>query len=135
MITIYKYNLVSVIDLISGTKVTELLKLPTGARVLSIGVQRDNVCAWILLDNEAPTNNNVHVQFIGTGWPVRFPDDVPNPIFVDTISLYNGDFIYHVFMGEVNSNWNIPCETNTEESKVVDIESLEYELGKRESDY
>ena len=38
-------------------------------------------------------------------------------------------------MGEINSNWNIPCETNTEESKVVDIESYEYELGKRESDY
>ena len=88
MITIYKYELVSVIDLISGAKVTENLKLPTGARVLSIGVQRDTVCAWILLDNEAPTNNNVHVQFIGTGWPVRFPNDVPNPIFDDIFLLF-----------------------------------------------
>ena len=63
MITINKYELVSVIDLISGTKVAELLKLPTGARVLSVGVQNNKVCAWVLLDNEAPTTNDVYVQF------------------------------------------------------------------------
>ena len=131
MITIYKYELVSVIDLISGTKVAELLKLPTGARVLSVGVQKDKVCAWILLDNEAPTNNKVYVQFIGTGWPVRFPDDVPNPIFVDTVSLYDGDFMYHVFMGEVSSNWNVPTGPEPEDPIFLDTEP---ELEMQESD-
>lgn len=122
MITIYKYELVSAIDLISGTKVAELLKLPTGARVLSVGVQKDKVCAWILLDNEAPTTNNVYVQFVGTGWPVRFPNDVPNPIFVDTVSLYDGDFMYHVFMGEVNLNYNAPTGPELEDPTFLDIE-------------
>ena len=122
MITIYKYELVSVIDLISGAKVAELLNLPTGARVLSVGVQKDTVCAWILLDNEAPAANKVYVQFIGTGWPVRFPEDVPAPMFVDTVSLYNGDFMYHVFMGEVNSNWSVPVSPEPKDPTVPDTE-------------
>lgn len=108
MITINKYDLVSVTDLISGAKVAELLKLPTGARVLSVGVQKDIICAWILVDTEIEATNNVYVQFVGTNWQVRFPEDVPNPMFVDTVFLYNGDFTYHVFMGEVNANWNVP---------------------------
>ena len=108
MITIYKYDLVSVIDLISGTKTSEFLKLPTGARVLSVGIQKDIICAWILLDNEIEATNDLYIQFVGTGWPIKFPQDVPNPIFVDTISLYDGDFMYHVFMGELQSNWNVP---------------------------
>lgn len=114
MITINKYDLVSVIELISGAKVAELLKLPTGARVLSVGVQKDIICAWILLDNEAPATNNVYVQFVGTGWPIRFPDDVPNPMFVDTVSLYDGDFMYHVFMGEVQTTDNTPISPEQE---------------------
>lgn len=122
MITIYKYELVSVIDLISGAKVAELLNLPTGARVLSVGVQKDTVCAWILLDNEAPATNKVYVQFIGTGWQVRFPEDVPAPMFVDTVSLYNGDFMYHVFMGEVNTNWNVPVSPEPKDPTVPDTE-------------
>lgn len=134
MITIYKYELVSAIELISGSKVAELLKLPTGARVLSVGVQKDKVCAWILLDNEAPATNKVYVQFIGTGWPVRFPNDVPNPIFVDTVSLYDGDFMYHVFMGEVNSNWNVPTGPEPEDPTFLDAEPHEPELEMQESD-
>lgn len=130
MITIYKYELVSVIDLISGAKVAELLNLPTGARVLSVGVQKDKVCAWILLDNEAPATNKVYVQFIGTGWPVRFPEDVPAPMFVDTVSLYNGDFMYHVFMGEVNTNWNVPVSP---EPKGPAVPETEPELEMQES--
>lgn len=61
MITINKYELVSVIDLISGTKVAELLKLPTAARILSVGVQNDKVCVWVLLDNETLATNDVYV--------------------------------------------------------------------------
>lgn len=132
MITIYKYELVSAIDLISGTKVAELLNLPTGARVLSVGVQKDKVCAWILLDNEAPATNKVYVQFIGTGWPVRFPNDVPNPIFVDTVSLYDGDFMYHVFMGEVNSTWNVPTGLEPVDPTFLDAEP---ELEMQTSEY
>lgn len=131
MITIYKYELVSVIDLISGAKVAELLNLPTGARVLSIGVQKDTVCAWILVDNEAPATNKVYVQFIGTGWQVRFPEDVPAPMFVDTVSLYDGDFMYHVFMGEVQSNWNVPISPEPKDTTVPDTEP---ELEMQESD-
>lgn len=131
MITINKYDLVSVIDLISGIKVAELLNLPTGARVLSVGVQKDKVCAWILLDNEAPATNKVYVQFVGTGWSVRFPDDVPNPMFVDTVSLYDGDFMYHVFMGEVQSNWNVPTGPEPKDTTVPDTEP---ELEMQESD-
>ena len=126
MITINKYELVSEIDLISGTKVAELLKLPTAARILSVGVQNDKVCVWVLLDNETLATNDVYVQFVGTGWEVRFPDNVPNPIFVDSVSLYGGDFVYHVFMGEVNSNWNMPGESNHKDLTVPDSGSSEH---------
>lgn len=114
MITINKYDLVSVTDLISGAKVAELINLPAGARVLSVGVQKDIICAWIIVDTEIEATNTVYVQFIGTNWQVRFPEDVPNPMFVDTVSLYNGDFAYHVFMGEVNTNWNVPVSPEQE---------------------
>ena len=126
MITIYKYELVSEKDLILGNKVAETINLPTGARVLSVGVQNNKVCTWVLLDNEVLITNNVYVQFVGTGWEVRFPDNIPNPIFVDTVSLYGGDFMYHVFMGKVNSNWNIPGDSNHKDPTVPDSGSSEH---------
>ena len=71
----------------------------------------------------------------------RFPNDVPNPIFVDTVSLYDGDFMYHVFMGEVNSNWNVPTGPEPEDPIFLGVDpkdpivpDTEPELEMQESD-
>lgn len=82
MRTIYKYTL----------PVTDIARadMPAGAKVLTVQVQRGEVCIWALVD---PSNREETRRFriAGTGHPID--DDVGS--FIGTVQL--GALVFHIF--------------------------------------
>ncbi len=87
MKVIWKYEL-PVMDL-------RTLQMPEGAEILSAQMQRNKLCLWAMVESE---NKKVdrYIEIIGTGNPVEETLNVVR-IFIDTIQLYGGDLIFHVF--------------------------------------
>ncbi len=72
-----------------------ILKMPESAEILSAEVQRNKLCLWVMVESE---NKKVarFIEIIGTGNPIEETLNVVR-IFIDTIQLYGGDLIFHVF--------------------------------------
>lgn len=83
MISIYKYT-------IKDKKWAEVM--PRGARILSVGAQRGQICLWALVDTEAPEEARCF-RVYGTGRPV----EVENLLFIGTVILGEGDLVWHIF--------------------------------------
>lgn len=68
------------------------IPMPTGAKILSVQVQRGQPCVWVLCNPEAkPATRKLRVY--GTGH--ELPD---NPgTFVGTFQLEDGQLVFHVF--------------------------------------
>jgi hypothetical protein len=84
MKTIYKYTLA-----INGD---DLIQLPKHSTILSLQVQNNKPCIWVLIDpNEAM--EDIHFVTYGTGHEIRpgLGD------FVGTYQLNDGEFVFHVF--------------------------------------
>jgi hypothetical protein len=84
MKTIYKYEL-SVED-------NQIIKMPDGAKFLSLQTQNENPCIWMLVDTE---NKLVDIHFVtyGTGHEIKSGLGE----FVGTYQLNNGRLVFHVF--------------------------------------
>lgn len=83
MKTIWKYALETV-----GTQES---MMPTGAQVLSVGLQHGKICVWVLIDDERPVQM-VQFAIVGTGnhcWCSTWP-------FIGTVQ--QPPFVWHVFM-------------------------------------
>lgn len=87
MQSIYKYPL-SFID-------TQEIELPTGAQVLTVQVQRDNLQLWALVDPEIETVEKRKFIVIGTGNPIN--DLINTVVYISTIQIYGGALVFHVF--------------------------------------
>lgn len=86
---IYKYLLPD-----TRTQLTATIQLPAGARILSIGVQRNQPMLWAQVDPEAPLRRR-KLFYCDTG------DQEPehrDATFLGTLLLDDGDFVSHVFV-------------------------------------
>ncbi len=83
MRTIYKYTL-NPKDL--------NVRMPIGARLLSVAEQNNQICVWAEVDSEADTEL-VGFEVFGTGHELT--DN--NHEFVGTALMDDGDFVFHVY--------------------------------------
>ena len=82
---IYKYNL-DVTD-------KQTLNLPIGYQVLTVQLQKGNLCLWVSVDPDAPLEE-VAIRMIPTGGDLEFPHSG----YCGTIQLCNGGLVFHVFI-------------------------------------
>jgi hypothetical protein len=70
----------------------QTVKMPLGAQILSVQVQRGHVCLWALCNELAPqTDRRIFIH--GTGHIVS----AKNPKFLGTVQLEAGALVFHVF--------------------------------------
>lgn len=87
MLTVYKYKLV-----------TDIIKMPVGAKILHVGLQHKELYAWALVD---PTKTETDTLIVkGTGHPINGGDTAGK--FWGTHLLYDGEIVLHVW--ELRSN-------------------------------
>ncbi len=73
---------------------TQAVRMPLGARVLTVQDQAGRPCIWALVDEgAAPTA--YHFRVYGTGHAVDFSDGCTN--HVGTIQQRGGGLVWHVF--------------------------------------
>jgi len=88
MKVIYKYKL----------RITDCqtIDLPINSHFLSVQVQDDEICLWVLLDPNSTMREIIEIHIFGTGNPIKFSNSLK---FIDTVQL-NG-FVWHVFFDDV----------------------------------
>ena len=69
------------------------VKMPMGAKILSVGAQRQNICVWALVDPSIEEEEVHGFRIFGTGHPM--PED-PG-LFLGSVHMDNSRFIFHVF--------------------------------------
>ncbi len=78
----------------------QALKMPVGAKILSVQVQHDNCCLWALCDDsKGVPSENREIAIYGTGNPI--PDNPGK--YISTFQLLDGDLVFHVF--EVDNSY------------------------------
>ncbi len=79
---IYKYPL---------TDLSSYISMPTGARILSVQLQGNDLMAWALIDKDVPTSEKRCFAIYGTGWAL---DNDPG----DYLATIQGNgFVWHLF--------------------------------------
>lgn len=85
---IFKYTL--------ETTDQQILKLPKGAKILSLQTQNNIPCIWAMIDTHAIETEEQHIiNTYGTGH--QLPLDMSNQVFLGTYQLMNGALTFHVF--------------------------------------
>lgn len=85
MNAIWKYAL-AIIDNVA-------IDMPTGARVLHVGVQMDMAFLWVLVDPNAPIERRMF-KVVGTGHRHEGMDAWH---YIGTFPMFGGGLIWHVF--------------------------------------
>jgi hypothetical protein len=85
MKTVYKYSL--------GKQGRATVKIPEGAKVLHVAVQREDICLWALVDTEQPSVERTFTVY-GTGHEAF---EATDQNYVGTFLIDNGLFVFHVF--------------------------------------
>lgn len=83
---IYKYPL-SVTD-------EQVVLLPTGAQILTVQAQCDNVCLWAMVNPTSPNSEAITIRIHGTGHEISDPERLE---YINTFQLYNGKLVFHAF--------------------------------------
>ncbi len=83
MKAIWKYRL-EVTDI-------QILKIPAGARPLSVAMHYEKLCVWMLVDPSEQVVINRVFSIVGTGHPAYCADET----FVGTV--LDGPLVWHVF--------------------------------------
>ena len=86
MKSIYKYTLLI-------TKDETVLDLPLNSEILSVKEQFGDICIWVKVDLGESTIESRKFVIYGTGHKI----DKDNLKFIDTVVLFNGSFVLHVF--------------------------------------
>ena len=86
MKSIYKYTLLT-------TKDETILDLPLNSEILSVKEQLGDICIWVKVDLEESTLESRKFIIYGTGHKI----DKDNLKFIDTVLLFSGSFVLHVF--------------------------------------
>lgn len=72
----------------------QTLSLPAGAQILSVAMQRDEVCLWALIDPKATKVQDRTFEIFGTGHPI--PQGIQRK-FLGTVLTHGGALVWHVF--------------------------------------
>jgi hypothetical protein len=72
------------------------LKMPDGAEILDVQVQRGSTCLWALVDGERPKVTR-HFVMVGTGHEIPEQDYGVWRVYVGTFQLAGGDLVFHLF--------------------------------------
>ncbi len=94
MTNIFKYKI---------TALDQNIKIPKGAEILSVGVQKGEIMIWALVDVKEVAEELITRKFLvtGTGWDVSsFKEDKESDfIFIGTVFI--DVYVFHVFdLGE-----------------------------------
>lgn len=85
MYSIYKYPL-NLTD-------EQIVSMPVGSKILSVQVQREQICLWAQVDTSPSGPAELRsIQIIGTGHPV---EDFSASHFIGTVQL--GRLVFHIF--------------------------------------
>jgi len=84
--TIYEYKL-NVVE-------KQRLFLPLGSKILSVKVQRGNICLCAMIDTTAKVEERV-ISIVGTGNPLPKINPDQSFVHIDTIQQYG--LVWHVF--------------------------------------
>ena len=68
------------------------IKMPIGAQILSVQMQGDKPCIWVLVDTTAQKENRT-VQVFGTGNPVSNEGK-----YIGTFQMCDGARVFHTFI-------------------------------------
>lgn len=72
----------------------QTIKMPKGAKVLSVQMQNDEICVWALVDPAAELENKAF-WIIGTGNP--FYLDMNFAKYIGTVQQLGGRLVWHIF--------------------------------------
>lgn len=70
----------------------QTLSMPDGAKILSIQAQRDQVCLWAMVDENAQEIART-IAIYGTGQPI--PDEPGT--YMQTFQMAGGNLVFHAF--------------------------------------
>lgn len=73
---------------------SQLVPMPKDATMLSIQVQKSNLCMWALCNEDAEVVER-RINIYGTGNPL--PDYIGDFKFLATFQIYGGDLVFHAF--------------------------------------
>jgi len=82
----------------------QIVKLPSGSRILSAMNQYDNIVLYALISDNEINTEEVSIRIVGTGYDIDF--FIPSAVFgggykfLGTVSLYDGKLMFHVFYKE-----------------------------------
>ena len=74
-----------------------VINLPSSAEILSVQMQRDNLCIWSLVDDSRPAIYHRVIEVVGTGHPLSVVREGYGHHFLGTVQMENGALIFHVF--------------------------------------
>lgn len=70
----------------------QTISMPSDSRPLSVQIQGENICVWMLTDTDAPEHQR-EFRIVGTGREV--PASAFLPDYIGTVQ--SGGFVWHVF--------------------------------------
>lgn len=70
------------------------IALPAGSKVLSVKNQNEQIVMYALVDEDERRRTLTKVKVFGTGQQIL---DVEGYDYLDTVSIYNGSLMFHVF--------------------------------------
>lgn len=82
----------------------QTISMPKGSKIISAATQRNRICVWAEVDPDNQSLEAHNIELVQTG-PPGTPSDT-NRRFIDTVMLYDGDLVLHVYE-------HIPQENNT----------------------
>lgn len=93
---IYKYTLIETEE--------QALVLPREARLLSVDIQRGQICLWALVDPETRMMERWSVRILGTGHEIKGVEEeyISASVFVGTVLMHGGALVWHVFAKRVS---------------------------------
>lgn len=85
--TVYKYPL--------EIEDEQVVLLPTGARILTVQQQNNNIFLWALVNPTSPNEQAITIRIHGTGHAISDSDELE---YINTVQLYGGKLVFHVFV-------------------------------------
>lgn len=73
------------------------IKMPVGARILSIHEQNNEAYIWATVDKDAQLESRVFYFFTTGGDLPNMPEPEGRLDFIGTVHLFNGSYVCHVF--------------------------------------
>lgn len=72
----------------------QIVKLPKCAEILSVQIQRGDICLWALIDTSVKETNDVAIRIHGTGHDIEYDGNLR---FIGTVQMLLGDIVFHIF--------------------------------------